>query len=131
MAQRKGFTLIELLVVMVIIALLIGLLLPALSRAKEEARKTQCRSNMRQIGLAMTMYANDNGGWWTAMGGPSAAADTNQATQASQDGNEIFGIWQAHYSHWLGHVAPEKHRWHSVLCRYMLTTSPRMCLRMW
>jgi len=61
--KRQGFTLIELLVVMVIIALLIGLLLPALARAKEEARKTQCRSNMRQIGLAMVMYGNDNGGY--------------------------------------------------------------------
>ena len=60
MVRNKGFTLIELLVVMVIIALLVGLLLPALGRAQEEARKTQCRSNLRQIGLAMTMYANDN-----------------------------------------------------------------------
>ena len=60
MSTRKGFTLIELLVVMVIIALLVGLLLPALGRAREEARKTQCRSNLRQIGLAVTMYANDN-----------------------------------------------------------------------
>jgi len=85
---------------MVIIALLIGLLLPALARAKEEARKTQCRSNMRQIGLAMIMYGNDNGGYWTAMGGPSAAADSNQATEAAQAGNELFGIWQTHYSHW-------------------------------
>jgi prepilin-type N-terminal cleavage/methylation domain-containing protein len=59
--MRKGFTLIELLVVMVIIALLVGLLLPALGRAREEARKTQCRSNLRQIGLGMMMYANDNG----------------------------------------------------------------------
>jgi len=67
--RQKGFTLIELLVVMVIIALLIGLLLPALSRAKEEARKTQCRSNMRQIGMAIMMYANDNGGWSPAMYG--------------------------------------------------------------
>ena len=60
---KRGFTLIELLVVMVIIALLVGLLLPALGRAKEEARKTQCRSNLRQIGLATTMYTNDNKGW--------------------------------------------------------------------
>ena len=61
--KSRGFTLIELLVVMVIIALLIGLLLPALARAKEEAAKTQCRSNLRQIGLGIAMYANDNGGW--------------------------------------------------------------------
>ena len=61
--MRRGFTLIELLVVMVIIALLVGLLLPALGRAQEEARKTQCRSNLRQIGLAITMYANDNGSY--------------------------------------------------------------------
>ena len=67
--MRKGFTLIELLVVMVIIALLIGLLLPALSRAKEEARKTQCRSNLRQIGMGIMMYANDNGGFTPGVGG--------------------------------------------------------------
>jgi len=67
--MKKGFTLIELLVVMVIIALLVGLLLPALARAKEEARKTQCRSNLRQIGLGIEMYAGDNGGWSPALGG--------------------------------------------------------------
>ena len=60
MQRKTGFTLIELLVVMVIIALLVGLLLPALGRAREEARKTQCRSNLRQIGLAITMYSTDN-----------------------------------------------------------------------
>ena len=64
--RRRGFTLIELLVVMVIIALLVGLLLPALGRAREEARKTQCRSNLRQIGLAMNIYANDNKSWTPA-----------------------------------------------------------------
>jgi len=71
----KGFTLIELLVVMVIIALLVGLLLPALGRAREEARKTQCRSNLRQIGLAINIYANDNKGYTPAVYGGSAVTD--------------------------------------------------------
>jgi len=69
--RKTGFTLIELLVVMVIIALLVGLLLPALARAKEEARKTQCRSNLRQIGLGIEMYCNDNGGWTPEFSGPA------------------------------------------------------------
>ncbi|MFH0964330.1 MAG: DUF1559 domain-containing protein [Planctomycetota bacterium] len=70
-AVAKGFTLIELLVVMVIIALLVGLLLPALGRAREEARKTQCRSNLRQLGLAMQMYSTDNKSYLPALYGNS------------------------------------------------------------
>jgi len=66
---RAAFTLIELLVVMVIIAILVGLLMPALARAKEEARKTQCRSNLRQIGFAIAMYANDNSGYGPSVEG--------------------------------------------------------------
>ncbi len=57
---NKGFTLIELLVVIAIIGILAGILLPVLSRARESARKTQCASNVKQIGMGLIMYANEN-----------------------------------------------------------------------
>ena len=57
---NKGFTLIELLVVIAIIGILAGILLPVLSRARESARKTQCMSNVKQIGMGLIMYANEN-----------------------------------------------------------------------
>jgi len=66
-----GFTLIELLVVIAIIALLMAILMPALQRVKEQAREMACRANLRQYGIAQSMYLDDNDGRypsaWTSL----------------------------------------------------------------
>lgn len=75
--QKAGFTLVELLVVIGIIAVLVAILLPALNRARENANRISCLSNLRQIGNAFVMYTNENKGWFpniAVYGGPGAAA---------------------------------------------------------
>lgn len=64
--QPKGFTLIELLVVIAIIAILAAILFPVFSQAKESGRRSSCSNNMKQIGIAMSLYCDDNGGKYPA-----------------------------------------------------------------
>ena len=61
--ERKGFTLIELLVVISIIGLLMAILLPSLGKAREQARRIKCASNLRQLDFALRIYADDYDNW--------------------------------------------------------------------
>ncbi|MDZ4685699.1 MAG: DUF1559 domain-containing protein [Planctomycetaceae bacterium] len=80
---RRGFTLIELLVVIAIIAILIALLLPAVQQAREAARRTQCRNNLKQIGLALHNYLSSHSVFPFGKG-------------ASYPGAPVYARWSQH-----------------------------------
>jgi prepilin-type N-terminal cleavage/methylation domain-containing protein len=85
MRRNRAFTLVELLVVISIVALLVALLLPGLGKAREQARRTACLSNVRQQAIGATSYAADNRGWYAsnpyrptlATGQPYVPGDSN------------------------------------------------------
>lgn len=91
--RRRGFTLVELLVVIGIIALLISILLPSLNRARQYANLIQCQSNLRQMGIAVRMYATENQDyvpWGDAPGIPGAMSDGSVGTGT----NIYYSKWQ-------------------------------------
>lgn len=90
--RRAGFTLVELLVTIAIIGLLMGLLMPAVQMARESARRTQCRNNLKQIGLAALNHESTTGrlpsnGWGTLWVG-----EADRGTDRHQPGSWIFNL---------------------------------------
>jgi prepilin-type N-terminal cleavage/methylation domain-containing protein/prepilin-type processing-associated H-X9-DG protein len=98
MHKKKGFTLVELLVVIAIIAILAAMLLPALAKARQAAWASNCRANLKQMGIGIFMYTNANNEWFPpARGGTWNDNLTNCYHQAIAQYLEV--------GHWVGNVA--------------------------
>ena len=94
MLAKRAFTLIELLVVIAIIAILAALLLPALARSKQKAWVSSCLSNMKQVGLGMRMFADDNEDRYPQSGGSITWDPTSPDSPTNGWMQQIYGYVQ-------------------------------------
>src|SRR5437867_8525511 len=98
--RRKGFTLIELLVVIAIIAVLIALLLPAVQMAREAARRSQCRNNLKQLGLALNNYEST----FHCYPPGSFIPENGSGYPCTGDGDAVMTDWAGHLIYILPYI---------------------------